>query len=166
MLDDATVNAMKAFKKEGFADTSLSANYLKDRFKLAPDTKYNAETANGVNPPTEILSYVQAQLHIKPTGKMDRATAKAITQDKRDHWIDGRVNAGALDAQINSLEVAKEVGKSLTAQGMKSGERLSGLSTASANLQFAVNHPGETITYDTLGRPTATPRAPGGVKVR
>ncbi|MDE3017139.1 MAG: hypothetical protein KGI29_09530 [Pseudomonadota bacterium] len=127
-MDKATRAAWLEFKKETFADGSLSIGYLKDKKGLnfsekelealgvSPDAlgdkPKNPESYDRNEPPKELITAVQKKLGVEQTGKLNEDTRAAIKDHKRKNWIDGRINAGALnrlDEEIKSLKAAKEV---------------------------------------------------------
>jgi hypothetical protein len=117
-LDPATKAAWIKFKKETFADGTLNAGYLKERFKItAPqgEKEYDA-----TNPPAELVKAVQQKLKLEPTGTLDDATKAAIKQDKAEHWIDGRINQGALE------KLESEIASRKSAQGIFSNKLVTG----------------------------------------
>lgn len=100
-MDPATQSAWLAFKREEFADGQISLGYLKDRLGeekfaslgLDPDPrKFNRDA-----PPPQAVEALREHLGIPADAAYgSKAFSEAVKKDKREHWIDGRTNKGAL----------------------------------------------------------------------
>lgn len=127
-MDAATKEAWLTFKKDTFADGSLNTGYLTDTLKFSRDELValgvskdalpeagkppkNPAAYDRDKPPAALVKAVQKKLGVEQTGKMDKATLAAVQADKRERWIDGRTNAGALEMlkkTVRSLEAARD----------------------------------------------------------
>jgi hypothetical protein len=123
-LDKATQKAWKTFKKETFADSSLNLGVLLDKEPKGMGFSMEKLKELGVNPdiydreapPRKLVEAVQKELKLeipeKERGKMDTATRDAILSFKKEKWIDGKFNEGALkklDNSIRSMQDALEL---------------------------------------------------------
>lgn len=124
-LDGATKEAWLAFKKETFADSSLGIGFLKDKNGMnfsdgelkklgfsadaLSEKPKNPNSYDREKPSKALIKAVQEKLELEPTGKMDKATKDTIIAAKKDNWIDGRLNPGALEQLDGSIESMKEV---------------------------------------------------------
>lgn len=102
-MDDATRAAWKNFKSAEFTDGQLSIGYMKDRGWIddawLDSKKIDKDPRNfdRNNPPAAMVALAKEKLGIPAeAGLADDAFVQAVKKDKREHWIDDRLNAGAL----------------------------------------------------------------------
>jgi peptidoglycan hydrolase-like protein with peptidoglycan-binding domain len=109
-MDDATRAAWKAFKSEEFTDGQLSIGYMKDRGWIddawldANKIDKDPRNFDRNNPRAAMVALAREKLGIPADAALtEDAFGQAVKKEKRAHWIDDRLNAGALKSLDESV---------------------------------------------------------------